>query len=169
MCNKYRKLFYDARGTKRIPSEIFSADLHTRQSFFMGYYSAVEDSKLYINNGAIGSAGLFYLMRSLGYQVSINTCSDNVDVYKLNISSEKNMHNESNIVKKIEALEGNENEYIYDIQTENHHFAAGVGQLVVHNSNYISFPHLKTAQESWDYAEKVADEVSALFPPPINL
>ena len=37
------------------------------------------------------------------------------------------------------------------------------------DSNYISFPHLKTTQECWDYAEKVATEVSALFPPPISL
>ncbi len=37
------------------------------------------------------------------------------------------------------------------------------------DSNYISFPHLKTAQESWDYAEHVAAEVSKLFPKPISL
>jgi len=36
------------------------------------------------------------------------------------------------------------------------------------DSNYINFPHLKTAEECWDYAEKVAAEVSALFPPPIK-
>jgi len=45
------------------------------------------------------------------------------------------------------------------------------GELVYGDtdSNYIHFEHLKTAQESWDYALKVADEVSALFPPPIKL
>lgn len=37
------------------------------------------------------------------------------------------------------------------------------------DSNYISFPHLKTAHESWDYAEMVAAEVSKLFPKPISL
>ena len=37
------------------------------------------------------------------------------------------------------------------------------------DSNYISFPHLKNAEECWDYAEKVAVEVSALFPKPISL
>ena len=45
------------------------------------------------------------------------------------------------------------------------------GELVYGDtdSNYISFPHIKTAHESWDYAEKVAEEVSALFPKPISL
>ena len=27
-------------------------------------------------------------------------------------------------------------EYVYDIETENHHFAAGVGNMIVHNSMY---------------------------------
>ena len=45
------------------------------------------------------------------------------------------------------------------------------GELVYGDtdSNYIHFPHLKTAEESWDYAEYVADEVSKLFPPPMKL
>jgi DNA polymerase elongation subunit (family B) len=47
------------------------------------------------------------------------------------------------------------------------------GQLVYGDtdSNYITFPHLKTktARETWDYAEMVAEEVSKLFPRPITL
>ena len=37
------------------------------------------------------------------------------------------------------------------------------------DSNYIHFPHLLTAQETWDYALHVAREVSNLFPKPIEL
>ena len=36
------------------------------------------------------------------------------------------------------------------------------------DSNYVHFPHLKTAEESWDYACKVAEEISKMFPPPID-
>ena len=36
------------------------------------------------------------------------------------------------------------------------------------DSNYVSFPHLNTAKELWDYAFKVSEEVSKLYPPPIN-
>jgi DNA polymerase elongation subunit (family B) len=45
------------------------------------------------------------------------------------------------------------------------------GELVYGDtdSNYIHFPHLKTAQEAWDYTEWVAAEVTKLFPPPIKL
>jgi DNA polymerase elongation subunit (family B) len=37
------------------------------------------------------------------------------------------------------------------------------------DSNYIHFPHLKTAQETWDYAIEVADKVSSIFPKEIVL
>ena len=37
------------------------------------------------------------------------------------------------------------------------------------DSNYIHFPQLKTAQETWDHAEMVANEISKLFPKPIKL
>ena len=172
--NKYRNLFYDDRKYKKIPTIIFNSPFDIRQSFFMGYYSgdgSRKDPAISLSNkGAIGSAGLFYIMKSIGYQVSINTRKDKPDVYKLTGSTpEKKFRRIPNVVKKIVDIKIDNDEYIYDIQTKNHHFAAGVGQLVVHNSNYISFPHLKTAHESWDYAEMVAAEVSKLFPKPISL
>ena len=37
------------------------------------------------------------------------------------------------------------------------------------DSNYIQFPHLESAAETWDYALEVADKISALFPDPIQL
>ena len=37
------------------------------------------------------------------------------------------------------------------------------------DSNYIYFSQFKTAAETWDYALKVADEVTKLFPAPIQL
>lgn len=45
------------------------------------------------------------------------------------------------------------------------------GQLVYGDtdSNYIHFPHLQSSEESWDFAELVATEVSELFPKPIKL
>lgn len=37
------------------------------------------------------------------------------------------------------------------------------------DSNYVSFPTLKTAQECWDYSVKVASEVTKLYPKPMAL
>lgn len=45
------------------------------------------------------------------------------------------------------------------------------GELVYGDtdSNYVHFPHLKTAREIWDYSISVADEISKIFPKPIKL
>lgn len=37
------------------------------------------------------------------------------------------------------------------------------------DSNYVNFPQFETAKECWDYSEKVAKEVSKMFPPPMKL
>lgn len=37
------------------------------------------------------------------------------------------------------------------------------------DSNYVSFSHLNTAKECWEYAELVASEISKKFPPPIKI
>ncbi len=37
------------------------------------------------------------------------------------------------------------------------------------DSNYITFPHLTSAEETWDYAIHVAAQISKMFPKPIKL
>lgn len=170
---KYRELFYDTRKYKKVPTIILNAPLKIRQSFFMGYYYSGDQSKPALtitNKGSIGSAGLFYLMKSIGYQVSINTRKDKPETYKLTGSDPtQKMQIIPNAVKKIIDIKAEEGEYIYDIQTGNHHFSAGVGELVVHNSNYISFPHIKSPKELYEYSEKVSKEITSMFPKPMSL
>jgi DNA polymerase elongation subunit (family B) len=127
-------LFYDVRGSIRIPSSIFSADLHTRQSFFMGYFANTKNATdlVFAVKGEIGSAGLCYLLKTLGYSVCIQLMEDNV--YILDCSATPVMMTSIKSIVNSPIL--NTTEYIYDIETENHHFAAGVGDLIVHNSMY---------------------------------
>lgn len=84
LSKKYRSLFYDQRGYKRIPAEIFQSDFYTRQSFLMGYYAGdgarlLKKGVVIHNKGEIGTAGLYYLAKSLGYIVSISYSS----IYRL--------------------------------------------------------------------------------------
>lgn len=168
----WRELFYDKDGYKKVPDEILWSTKEIRQSFWNGYCSEDNLDENYYsfdNKGKIGSSGLYFLATSLGHKISINTRQDNLNMYTLTYSKRKLLE-EENIIKKIESL-GFIEGYVYDLETENHHFSAGIGKLIVHNtdSNYINFPHLKTAEETWDYSEKVAEEISNLFPPPIKL
>lgn len=174
LVSKYRNWFYDKRGYKKVPDDILLAPTEIRQAFLDGYYAGDGDKDRhgyfrYDTKGQIGAAGLYYLTCSLGYKVSINTRADKLDIYRLTGTKRAQRKNGAG-VKKVEVI-GATTDYVYDLETENHHFSAGIGRLVVHNtdSNYFHFPHLTTAKETWDYALKVAEETSKLFPPPMKL
>ena len=64
-----------------------------------------------------------------------------------------------------------ENEFVYDIETEDGTFHAGVGSLIVKNTDsiYCHFPGMHTAQEVWKFAKTVEREFITLFPPPMKL
>jgi len=158
----WRSLFYDKRKYKKVPDDILVSVDKTRQLFLDGYYCGDCDK----DKGKIGSAGLYYLASSLGYKVSINIIKD---IYRITCTKGKQRKKE-NKVTKIVSL-GKTERYVYDLETENHHFSAGIGKLIVHNtdSSYVMFPHIKTIPELWDYCLFVAAEVTKMFPPPIQL
>lgn len=158
----WRELFYDHERYKKVPDEVFEYDLESRQAFFDGYYAADgdKDDNGYLrfdNKGKIGSAGLYLLANSLGYPVSINIRSDKPKIYRMTLTRDnKAQRINPNQIKKIIELPPTE-DYVYDLETENHHFAAGVGRMVVHNTDscMIHFTG-KTLAESWDLADEAS-------------
>ena len=86
--------------------------------------------------GQIGAMGLFYIMKRVGYSVSINTSIDKPNIFR--ITGTKAKQKKSSIkIKKLFALPDDRCGEVYDLTTENHHFHAGVGQLIVHNTDSI--------------------------------
>jgi DNA polymerase elongation subunit (family B) len=169
LVEEWRILFYDpVTKYKKVPDIIWKTSKETRQNFFEGYYAADGDKDengytRFDNKGQIGAAGLFMLARSLGYKVSCNTRKDKMDIYRMTCTkSYQRKHPGS--VKKIEDL-GVIDDYVYDLETENHHFAAGVGELVVHNTD-STMPDIgiKDTKTAWETAEKIAGELTAMYP-----
>lgn len=138
---KYRNFFYDKHSLKKIPPEILNSSLEVRENFFEGYYDgdgckvSKSGSKSFDINGKIGANGLFFLCKSIGYEVSINTHEDkkNNNIYTLTLTKGTQQHH-PNTIKKILEL-GNDERYVYDLETENHHFQAGIGRMIVHNTD----------------------------------
>jgi len=71
-------------------------------------------------------------------------------------------------------------QFVYDLTTENHHFQAGTGSLIVHNTDSVmvrfDLSHLgaeastdERVQEAWSIGEKASEMCSKLFPPPNDL
>ena len=139
---KYRKMFY-VNDIKVVANDIQNSCRNIRERFFEGMYDGDGDKgKKYIEKGTgkridvftkLSAQTLFLFCKNLGYNVSINCREDKPNVFTLNMTK-GHQQNNPNIIKKIINL-GTTEQYVYDIETENHHFQAGIGQMIVHNTD----------------------------------
>lgn len=147
--DKYINMFYYKNqhikyknGNKYIPIEILNASRDVRESFLLGYYNG-DGTGHSLNvirksmdvESKISCQSIYFLCRSLGYEVSINIRNDKPSGYKLLITKGYQTK-DKNKIKKIINL-GKTDKYVYDLQTSNHHFQAGIGQMIIHNCDLI--------------------------------
>ena len=138
--NKYRQKMYFNKS-KIIPIEILNSSIEVKQSFWKGMYDADgdKDKNGYIRidqKNQISASNIYLLALNLGYSASINTRNDKLDIYRITLTK-KTQRKNPNAIKKIREIpyEG----YVYDLTTDNHHFAAGVGNMIVHNTDSVFF------------------------------
>lgn len=168
---RYRKLFYDDHCKnddgytyKHIPECLLNADPETKRLFMEGYYAGDgdKDAHGYVrfdNKGKIGSAALYHLQCELGYKTSINIRADKPDVYRITCTrGGKNQRKNPSKIKKIVNL-GPTDKYVYDLETENHHFSAGIGRMIVHNTDsiYTTCPEAVYASADAKFATAMAE------------
>lgn len=112
--------------------------------------------------GQIGAAGLYYVCNALGLNVYMNdqksTEEVNRNIYRLTYKESREEN--ADIIKKIIPL-GVLDEDVFDIETENHHFAAGPGRMIVHNSVMVDL-HIKDSKECQYWGELLAQEISGV-------
>jgi DNA polymerase elongation subunit (family B) len=138
----YREKLYNNNKSKIIPNEILTANEEIRQSFWNGMYDADGDKttgNIRIDQkNQISITYIYILANSLGWNISINARSDKLNIYRLNMTKKSQRKNPIKI-KKIYEIPYPEGEYVYDLTTDNHHFAAGIGELIVHNTDSVFF------------------------------
>lgn len=179
--DKWRRLFYDKEGYKKVPYFILNGSDDVKKAFFSGYYEGDGDKHTFNRlsqykmdiKGKIGAHGLFTLLTSLGVKVAINTKNHKENIYTLHTC--KNFRKSTDAVKKITQLEStSENDYVYDIETDSGRFLGGIGKLVLKNTDscYINFPQFKSekdAKECYTFCKMIEDEMTSLFPKPMKL
>jgi DNA polymerase elongation subunit (family B) len=146
MVQKYRNLFYDANKAKIIPNEILYASRKVREAFLEGYYMADGNRK---ENAKIGCLSidtknqtsaqhLYYLLKSLDYNVSINCIDDKPNIFRLGYTKKIFRKNPSQVKKYFKLHESNSYDgYVYDLTTTEGVFQAGIGNLIVKNTDSI--------------------------------
>jgi DNA polymerase elongation subunit (family B) len=175
---EFRKMFYTDARNKKVPDCIFTETTAVKEAFIRGLYDADGDKvgpgTRIDQKSQVTSLGIYTILQSLGYNVSINTRTDKLEIYRITFSKSrprKNVH----AIKKIETVTGYQGK-VYDLTTENHHFHAGVGSLIVHNTDSVMVEfdvQGRTGQEaieySWKLGEEAAERCTALFKKPNNL
>ena len=74
------------------------------------------------------------------------------------------IHNiNKNVVKKIHEISYPSEEFVYDLTTENHHFAAGIGNMIVHNTDSVFFTFNLATSDGIPIRGKDALEITIEF------
>ena len=83
-------------------------------------------------------AEYYFAMHELGYGVEIES---NSITNSITLHAYENLYLEpvDSIIQKIEILPYYGDNYVYDLTTDNHHFAAGIGNMIVHNTDSVFF------------------------------
>ena len=108
---------YGFNYTKSIPTEILNGTIEIAHSFLDGYINSYVDVYCYTQQF---NAGIYYLMHKIGY------------IYKKN-----------NKIKDLEELSADDleelsaDDFVYDLETECGRFQAGVGNIIVKNTDSI--------------------------------
>lgn len=138
--DKYRNLFY-YKDSKYIHPDLLNNTKEVREELFRGFYDAdglhnLEKSMRTDVFTKITTQCIFTLGKSIGYMVSINNNLNNKkEIYNLNLTK-YSQSKISNKIKKIWEIDTQDEEfYVYDLETENHHFQAGIGEMIVHNTD----------------------------------
>jgi len=140
----YRSMMY-YKQCKIIPSVILNGTREVRESFWNGMYDAdgdkAENGNIRIDQkNQIRAACICLLAQSLGWKTSLNTRSDKMDIYRATMTT-RVQRKCPDSVKKIITLpfSDKENTHVYDLTTDNHHFAAGIGNMIVHNTDSVFY------------------------------
>jgi hypothetical protein len=170
----FRTECYDGQA-KKIPSSVFGSR-DNMQAFLDGLFDTdgcrrdleVIGCRRIDTKHHITAQWYYLLLRSLGHQVSLNTRKDKPHVFRLTWSDP--MRKDPTAIKKIDVLHEAWDGYVYDLETDAGTFQAGVGQMIVKNTDSIMVEFgPDDLEECWKLGERASKEVTAIFKRPNDL
>jgi hypothetical protein len=133
---EYQKNFYTTEHLKQVSNEILNCPTQVLQSFFSGFCASKNCENFeYIKfdiEGSIGAAGMYYISKNLGYYVEV---ANKENMYHLTISKNSPSLADNKITNITQ--HSPVDDFVYDIETECGRFNAGVGNIVVKNTDSV--------------------------------
>jgi DNA polymerase delta subunit 1 len=174
----YRRECYDG-DAKKVPTAVFGSP----DAFMEGLWASDgcrRDNEVggchRIDTKNHVTAQWYYLfLRSMGYNVSINNRSDKLNIFRLTWSR-STFRKDPTTIKKIEVLYDSCDGYVYDLETDAGTFQAGVGQMIVKNTDSVMVEFDVQGRKgqaaidySWAQGELAAEACTRLFRAPNDL
>ena len=174
-----------SNSNKYIPNIILNSHRHIRESFIEGYNSST-DIDCGLNNDIINTESLYYkcvhikgkiatqcmytLLKSIGYYVYVTLSKNNIkNAYILSITRNPIRMKENTIIQMINL--GKTPRYVYDLETVNHHFQAGIGKTIVHNTDgsHIKGLLFNIFKNMWPSLMKMDGFLSSMMTPIVKV
>lgn len=191
MATKYRELFYDKDKFKKVPDNIINAPKEIKEWFINGYLTGdgdksqlAKDRASFACKGKIGAMGLYYMLKAVGRKgIRVNLQNGKDNIYFISqIVGEDYWTEKGNKIMKIQQLpDVPEGAFVYDIETSMGKFNAGVGSIVVYNTDSVclKFPCISVTGErlfgmdalplAIAAGQRASREIKAILPPPQSL
>ena len=153
-----------------VPDEVLNGDARAIEAFWSAFVMGRDVVRFddIDRTGQVVKARIAWLAQTRGYDVhfwSRAETSTACVAYRRRDSIRSTQRIE---VSRIEPIEHEPGGLVYDLTTENHHFAAGVGNLVVHNTDSVMWnvwPERPLNPETIREAFAKADETCAAIAP----
>ena len=184
------KMYHLTQFTKCIPEIMFNVDFTARSCFIrciphdfkMKYTNKLDAMKCYtMLRSAVRLCYVLYDSDQLCYFIQSRKnrtipYEKHANVYKVSSKKMDDLLKDEFCVTAISASESIETHYVYDLTTENHHFQAGIGSMIVHNTDSVMVRFdtgkdrgQKALERSFELGVEAADKISATFKAPIEL
>jgi DNA polymerase elongation subunit (family B) len=162
----FREMLYDG-VEKRVPTEIINGTEEVQRAFVAGHH--IGDGHIANDNKEFDeiwckhkhlTAGLAFLLQQLGHTISMHVRTNQSDEF-YRIRSVSFTQGDDTSILGIEEYDY-DGEYVYDLETENHHFQSGIGSIIVHNTDSVmtTIPSAQGMDETLEASFTAANAVN---------
>lgn len=146
----FRSRFYDSLGKKKVPVEILNAPENIKRNFLRGYYDGDGHSTIgkngewqqFSTNSQTLALGIQWLLQTTTKQTyTVLSYENDPGIVHVSINQENSkwpQKQKRGYVKKVNTIPYKG--FLYDIETDRHVFAGGLGPILLHNSDVIPPP-----------------------------
>lgn len=127
---------------KCVPQIILNADVVAKKAFLNGLLDGdgnTDKNGLTVLDQIHKTvlSGMILMLEQIGMEYSLQIRKDKKNVCRLRLIRDKkdSRIKQSDVIKEIETF--NINGYVYDLETKNHHFCGGLGNILLHNTDSL--------------------------------